>query len=179
MMDKSKFTEGNDKVKGMLKKESIQSTKDKVVEQCSSSFNKIKKILNKEVTPRGYILFEGKSVAGLVKIMKEMIQNTKNMELNELVLEDGSIILQARVKKGELKQFVGLDYALTVHIKDYKNGQIEIQLGDSRWMDKAFAFSITCFVFWPLVLSPSIGSYQQIRLKNDMEKLIDDYFEIT
>ncbi|MEW6734846.1 MAG: zinc ribbon domain-containing protein [Acidobacteriota bacterium] len=85
----------------------------------------------------------------------------------------GGQVLQAR-KESTLSTLMGHSSALTVKITPEANGT-RVEIGSSKWLDKA-AVGVIGYVLMPvLVLVPVIGMYNQYRLGEDAWRIVDSY----
>lgn len=81
------------------------------------------------------------------------------------------------MNKGKLKQFIGMDKALTVRFILLDDGKVSIDIGEKKWADKGAVIAVSMFVLWPLAISGGIGIYKQKKLSSKIICIIDEYCE--
>ena len=112
---------------------------------------------------------------GLISSVERMLGLDEKMETQRI--EDGSgycTSIQARAKGGSLKQFVGLDKAITVRFIG-KGDVITVEIGEANWGDKAAVMTTSMFVLWPLALTSGYGMYKQYKLPCKVKAAADRY----
>jgi hypothetical protein len=57
-----------------------------------------------------------------------------------------NVIIQSRTEYGNVKQFVGLDKAVTVKINNNKKDMLDVQIGESKWIDKGLTLTASFFL---------------------------------
>ena len=84
--------------------------------------------------------------------------------------EHGAVV-QGRVKGGKAKQWIGMDKAITVKLSD-QNALLTIEIGESKWVDKGVAMTVSMFVLWPLAITSAIGMAKQAKLPEKIFRCI-------
>ena len=119
-----------------------------------------------------------KNAGELVQYVENYLSEIEKMETQVFMPDpNGSVCtLQARVRGGGFKQFLGLDKAITVrfHILPNKSS-INVEIGEAKWGDKGAALAVSMFVLWPLAVTSAIGIYQQKQLPQKIVKVIQEY----
>jgi len=93
-------------------------------------------------------------------------------------LKGGEItILQAR-KETTITNLTGLSSALTVRFVPENSG-VRVEIGVSKWIEKAAVGIVGLAVFWPLIVTSAIGAYNQQKLTLDVWRLLDDVAGVT
>lgn len=115
-----------------------------------------------------------KTTEGLLVALESVLRIKENMDTQRLIYEDEHII-QARVKKGNSKKFLGLDKAIMIKVKTKENN-IVVELGEAKWIDKGIAFAAS-MLSWPLAITSTIGIYKQKKLPETIKKITDSYME--
>lgn len=120
-----------------------------------------------------------KNAGDLVQYVENYLCEIEKMETQVFMPDpNGSVCtLQARVRGGGFKQFLGLDKAITVrfHILPNKSS-INVEIGEAKWGDKGIAMTVGMFVIaWPLAVTSAIGIYQQKQLPQKIVKMIQEY----
>ena len=119
-----------------------------------------------------YTLHPGKTIDGAEEVACRYL-NYSNMEIQTFNQSEYRII-QARVRKGGLKQFVGMDKAIEIRL--YQSGnQLMVEIGQAKWADKAAVMAVSMFVLWPLTVTSGIGIYQQNKLIKKIRETIEQY----
>ena len=121
-----------------------------------------------------YELNGSRTFNGIVEKATNFLRNTKNMDTQVIVTGNGRMI-QARTKGGQYKKFIGMDKALTVKINNIGSGEVEVEIGEGKWVDKGVAMAVSMFVLWPLAVTSGIGMVQQKALQSQVAKEIENY----
>lgn len=116
-----------------------------------------------------------KTTEGLLVALESVLRIKENMDTQRLIYDDEHII-QARVKKGNSKKFLGLDKAIMIKVKTKENN-IVVELGEAKWIDKGIALTVSMITLWPLAITSSIGIYKQKKLPETIKKITDSYME--
>jgi hypothetical protein len=122
-----------------------------------------------------YTLKDGKDIQGMTAAVNTFLTYAENMETQVLTLEGGNIIIQARARSGALKQWIGMDKAITVKINKLEGSQVAVDVGSAKWGDKAGAMAVSMLVLWPLAVTSGIGMYQQSKLPDQIKNAIMTY----
>ncbi len=122
-----------------------------------------------------FTLGPGKNIAGLSTTVNNFLSLAKNMETQVLNLEGGNVIIQARDRGGTLKQWVGMDKAITVKIDKVDNEKVLVDIGNAKWTDKAGVMAVSMVVLWPLAITSGVGMYRQGKLPNEIKLEIYRY----
>ncbi len=85
----------------------------------------------------------------------------------------GGQVLQA-LKESTLSVLTGQSSALTIKIMPHQQGTL-VEIGASKWIDKAAAGVIGYVLLPPLILFPIIGMYNQYRLSEEVWRIIDAF----
>lgn len=111
-----------------------------------------------------YRLSEGKSAEGMARAIAAFLENEQGMETQIVETTNGEHLVQARVKNGKYKQFIGMDRTTTVRFIPTETNVVTMEIGNSKWVDKGIAMTVSMFVLWPLTVTSGIGMYKQNRL---------------
>lgn len=88
----------------------------------------------------------GKSYSQAADFVATYLQQNENMETQTLIAEDKSIIVQGRIRHGSVKQFMGLDRAITVHFSPANTDSVKApSLPASGWTSSPQARSACSF----------------------------------
>lgn len=85
----------------------------------------------------------------------------------------GGQILQA-LKESTLSALTGQSSALTIKVMPVVQGTM-VEIGSSKWIDKAAAGVIGYVLLPPLILFPLIGMYNQMKLAEEAWRIIDSF----
>ena len=122
-----------------------------------------------------YTLPVGKSVQGMMDATRQYLSVVENMETQTISGGSANMTaIQARAKNGGIKQFIGMDKALTVRFIENGNS-VTVELGEAKWCDKAAIMATAMFILWPLALTSGYGIYKQKKLPGNIKKVIDNY----
>ena len=122
-----------------------------------------------------YTLGNGKSVQGMAMAAASFLRNQENMETETIPTENGSTFLQARVRNGNIKQFVGMDRTIFVRFNPVGERQVQIEITKGKWVDKSIVMAISMVVLWPLTVTSGIGMIQQGKLPGKITTCIESY----
>lgn len=122
-----------------------------------------------------YTLGNGKSVQGMAMAAASFLRNQENMETETIPTENGSTFLQARVRNGNIKQFVGMDRTIFVRFNPVGERQVQVEITKGKWIDKSVAMAVSLVVLWPLAVTSGIGMYKQGKLPGKILEKIEAY----
>ena len=114
----------------------------------------------------------GKTTQDIAMIVRNYLEMNESMESQSLMTAEGGAVIQARARGGALKQFVGLDRAITVKITPISETHISVDIGEGKWVDKGIAMTVSWFVLWPLAVTSGIGMYKQSQLPKKINTVI-------
>lgn len=115
------------------------------------------------------------SASDLVEHMYHYLIDAQGMETQRIHnAESNFSIVQARTKGGKVKQFVGLDKAVTLRFIA-SPGVVNVEIGEAKWVDKSVVMTISMFILWPLAATSGVGFYKQQKLLNDLNAEMDTY----
>jgi len=118
----------------------------------------------------------GKSVSGLISAIEVFLSYDENMETQQVSGDHSSYnILQARVRGGKVKQFIGMDKAVTVRFITESPNQVNMEIGETKWVDKGAVMTFSMFLLWPLTITSGIGIYKQQKLLSKIKATADEY----
>lgn len=119
-----------------------------------------------------YPLYSGKTIDGVEEVVCRYL-NFSNMQI-QTMRDDEYRLIQARTPKGGLKKLIGMDKALTIRLRQHDN-QLQVELGEAKWADKAAVMMLSMFLLWPLTVTSGVGIYKQNKLMKDICATIDQY----
>ncbi|MCD8111050.1 MAG: hypothetical protein LUE14_13360 [Clostridiales bacterium] len=123
-----------------------------------------------------YKLADGKTITGLMDNIEIFLQNNENMVTQRVIVQgDNSHALQAKLKNGKIKQFAGMDKAITIRFVSRDAEYVAIEIGEAKWVDKVGIMALSMFVLWPLAITSGIGIYRQLKLPEKILKVARDY----
>ena len=121
---------------------------------------------------RTYTLKEGFSTNDLANRLTSFLA-ASGMETNINCNQDRScIVLQARASGGSFKQLFGMDKAVTIRLNRVGDN-LNVEVGEAKWGDKAAVMTLSMFVFWPLTITSGVGIYEQKQLITRIWSQID------
>lgn len=122
-----------------------------------------------------YTLPAGKTTQGMMEATRQYLSIVEGMETQTLSGGSSNMYaIQARTKNGGLKQFIGMDKALTIRFIENGNS-VTVELGEAKWGDKAAVMMLSMFFLWPLTLTSGYGIYKQKKLPSNIKQVIDNY----
>lgn len=123
-----------------------------------------------------YKLTVGKSLNDLIRCVEVFLRSKEHMEIQYVLCSDSNYtVLQARSKHGNIKQFIGMDKALTIRFVSSNQENIIIEFGEAKWADKGAVMLVSMFVLWPLTITSGVGMYHQGILPQKIKSVIDEY----
>lgn len=123
-----------------------------------------------------YSVKDGKTVEGLIDAIKDMLIHSEKMQVQRISGDSASYtVLQARVTGGNIKQFVGMDRAITVRFIRESEKEVCMEIGEAKWVDKGAVFAVSMFVLAPLTITSGIGMYKQHKLPEKIRLAADGY----
>ena len=125
-----------------------------------------------------FALGQDKTPQGIAEAVANFLSTRENMETQVFVPDtNGSLcVVQGRVRGGGIKQFLGLDKAITVRLTVLQNKQaVNVEIGEAKWGDKAAVLAVSMFVLWPLAITSAFGIYQQKQLPQKIIGAIQEY----
>ena len=114
----------------------------------------------------------GKTTQDIAMIVRNYLEMNEGMESQSIMTAEGGAVIQARARGGALKQFVGLDKAITVKISPISDTHISVDIGEGKWTDKGVVMTVSMFVLWPLAVTSGIGMYKQSQLPKKINSII-------
>lgn len=108
----------------------------------------------------------------LIKELEDFF-STQGHQVQVLPISGGQV-LQAQ-KETTLGALTGQSTALTIKMIPQAQG-IYVEVGSSKWIDKAAVGVIGYIILPPLILIPIIGMYNQYKLGEDAWRIIDSFF---
>jgi len=123
-----------------------------------------------------FTLPPGKTVSGIKDTVSSML-SAKNMDVQVIEPEDGGFVVQTRAKGGNWKQFVGMDVALNVIIKQTGDKTVSMEFSQTKWTENVGKRMIGMFVIGIpiLALTSGIGAYMQVKLPNEIKNAAMTY----
>ncbi len=110
------------------------------------------------------ISLNNRTVQDVAMIARNYLESAENMNTQFFFTNDGSAIVQAKLRGGAVKQFMGLDRTTTVRITPISDTHVNIDIGEGKWVDKGIAMTVSLFVLWPLAVTSGVGMYKQSKL---------------
>lgn len=123
---------------------------------------------------RNFRMGEDISLKALANEIEAFLRNRKKLEVENIVFKDGYII-QAR-QADTIKNIVGLGMATQVQLQPNKGG-VNVNIGESKWLDKAGIWGLGMYFFPPLAFSAGYGIWQQGKLPEEVFKVITQFIE--
>lgn len=126
-----------------------------------------------------YPMKDGKTAEGAAYAVKEFLRTNEKMDTQVLRMDNGAYVVQGRVTGGRWKQFIGMDKAISVTLNSSSGNILVVEVGDSKWIDKGLAMTVSMVVLWPLAVSSGIGMISQGKLPEKIFKSIKSYLDIN
>ena len=102
-----------------------------------------------------------------------------NMNTQRVDSSDGSLtVIQARISGGSVKQFIGMDKAVTLRFTR-GNSLVNVEVGEAKWADKATVMTLSMFVLCPLTITSGIGIYGQRKLMKEIPEEMHSFMTNT
>ena len=116
----------------------------------------------------------GRKVEEIAAAVRNFLESSENMETQCFITNEGTAVLQAKARGGAIKQFVGLDRAITVRITPVSETHITVDIGEGKWVDKGIVMTVSWFVLWPLAVTSTVGMMRQHQLPKKINSVIQN-----
>ena len=126
-----------------------------------------------------YPMKSGKTVEGAAYAIKEFMRASEKMDTQVLRMDNGAYVVQGRAVGGKWKQFVGMDKAISVQLNSNGGNILMVEIGNSKWIDKGLAMTVSMVVLWPLAVTSGIGMISQGKLPEKIFGSIKSYLDIN
>ena len=117
---------------------------------------------------------QGKTLQGAANAIQSLLESRK-MNVQVVEAEEGGVVVQARDKAGKWKQFIGMDAALGVVLRQESDNAISLEFKQAKWIDKGGVMALSLVILWPLAITSGIGMYIQGRLPGDVQVSVATY----
>ncbi len=77
-------------------------------------------------------------------------------------------------KEDALRKISGTDTALTA-VLNLEGEYVAVDLGGAKWADKGLVAGVGALLFFPVLITAGIGTYNQTHLQNDVWQFIEQY----
>ena len=114
----------------------------------------------------------GRNAQDIAMVVRNYLEMNEGMESQSIMTAEGGAVIQARARGGALKQFVGLDRAITVKITPISETHISVDIGEGKWVDKGIVMTVSWFVLWPLAVTSTVGMMKQHQLPKKINSVI-------
>lgn len=101
----------------------------------------------------------------------------KNMKTQIVRIEPGEVAVQAKDEDSYLRKIASMEKACTVSLK-FSDYTLEVEIGETKWLDKAAGAAIGWFVFWPALITSAYGAYKQHQLPKEIISFIQTYLGV-
>lgn len=122
-----------------------------------------------------YTLTGTKTLSTVANAMEHYLTDTHKMESQILTASDGSLLVQAHSRHDSVKQFIGMDKAITVKLTTLQGKTFQVEIGHGQWLKKSLVMSASIFLLWPLSITSGIGMVQQSQLPRQIEQAMQRY----
>ena len=68
-----------------------------------------------------------------------------------------------------------MDREITVKIDKTTDNESLVEIGKSKWLNRAAAFTVSIFVLWPLAVTSGVSSVKQALLPKEIKREIARY----
>ena len=116
----------------------------------------------------------GRKVEEIAAAVRNFLESSENMVTQCFITNEGAAVLQAKARGGAIKQFVGLDRAITVRITPVSETHITVDIGEGKWVDKGIVMTVSWFVLWPLAVTSTVGMMRQHQLPKKINSVIQN-----
>lgn len=122
-----------------------------------------------------YTLTGGKTLSTVANAMAHYLTDTQKMESQILTANDGALLVQARGRHDGVKQWIGMDKAITVKLTALQGKAFQVEIGHGQWLKKSLVMSVSMVVLWPLFVTSGIGIVKQSQLPGQIEQALQRY----
>ena len=120
-----------------------------------------------------YMIPAGKSVYELANDIKVYLQSAEKLEVQILQNELGAYLVQARSAPSFIRNLAGMDKVISVKLVPDCDNMLNVEIGNSKWIDKAVAGGVGMFICWPFAITAAIGTYKQSALPRKITTFIE------
>lgn len=75
-----------------------------------------------------------------------------------------------------LKSLTGSSLCATLKLIPLPDGDLQFEVGQGKWVDKAALMTLSMFVLWPLAITSGIGAIRQKNLLTNLHNDVVSYF---
>ena len=116
-----------------------------------------------------------RTVQDVAMITRNYLESAENMNTQCFITNEGSAIVQGKLRGGKVKQFMGLDRTTTVRITPVSDTHVNIDIGEGKWIAKGIALTVSWFVLWPLAVTSTVGMMRQHQLPKKINSVIQNF----
>ena len=122
-----------------------------------------------------YTLTGTKTLSTVANAMEHYLTDSQNMECQTLTANDGTLLVQGRGHHDGVKQWIGMDKAITVKLTALQGKAFQAEIGHGQWLKKSLVMSVSMVVLWPLFITSGIGIVKQSQLPGQIEQALQRY----
>lgn len=122
-----------------------------------------------------YTLSGSKTLTTAANAVECFLRDARKMECQTLTASDGSLLVQARGRHDGVKQWIGMDKAITVRLSPLQGRTFQMEIGNGQWLKKSIVMTVSLVVLWPLFITSGIGIVEQSQLPYQIEQMMQRY----
>ena len=122
-----------------------------------------------------YTLTGCKTLNDAAQTVEKYLSGTKKMETQLLTMSDGTLVVQGRGRHDMVKQFIGLNKAITVRLSALQGQSFQMEVGNGEWLKKSLVMAVSMVVLWPLFVTSAVGIVTQSQLPFEIEQAMQRY----
>lgn len=122
---------------------------------------------------RVFKLSDGIDIESIGNAIQGWLREKKQLHAEGMQTNEGYLV-QAK-QEDSWKKIVGMDSAIQVQIMNAGEGQVLINVGSGKWVDKAGAATVGMIVFAPLAVTAAIGAWNQKKLPEELFTFVEQF----
>lgn len=99
---------------------------------------------------------------------------SQRFEVQMLEAPGGGIVIQARQEEA-WRSVLGMSATLNILLRHQQDGNLVVEIGQGKWVDKAAAAGVGMFILWPMLLTAGYGAWQQSKLPQRTFEFIQNF----
>lgn len=98
----------------------------------------------------------------------------QKFDVQMLEAPGGGFVIQARQEEA-WRSVLGMSATLNVLLRHQQDGNLIVEIGAGKWIDKAAAAGVGMFILWPMLLTAGFGAWQQSQLPQRTFEFIQNF----
>jgi hypothetical protein len=98
----------------------------------------------------------------------------QRFDIQLLEAPGGGVVLQARQEEA-WRSVLGMSATLNILMRHQQDGNLVVEIGAGKWIDKAAAAGVGMFILWPMLITAGYGAWQQGKLPQRTFEFIQNF----